>query len=138
MVHDISSHDVLEPLGHLRPFVVASEILLTEDDTQPWLWLHRVVQLVCPMVYKVCTATFKFICPIEVKHACQQTHVIIVHSVDPITVGAKIMSLTTNILTESEPNIQVVHFPFPVKCFDLLWNKLFNSFPQECSKLWVV
>lgn len=127
MVHDVSSHNVLEPLGHLRPFMVTSQISLSEYDTQPGLWLHRVVQLVRLMVYKVGTAAFKIICPIEIKHACQDAHVILVHRIDPISVGAKIVPLASNILAESEPNIQVVHFPFSVKCFDLLWNKLFNS-----------
>ena len=137
-IHYISSHNILESTGDLGALVICPQINLTKYGTEAWSRLDGIVQLACLVINEVSESTFKFFLTIEIEHTREETLVVIVSCVCPISVRTKVVTLPTNVLAESEPSVETIHLPSAIKCIHLLWYVFLHSLPQELSQLGII
>ena len=93
MVHDVSSHDVLEPTGDLGSLVVGSKVHLPKYDAEPRGWNYGVVHFTRLVVNEVGESSLEIWAAVEIEHAGEETAMIQICGVHPVCVGAKVVPL---------------------------------------------
>ena len=138
MVHDVSSHDVLESTDDLRSLVVGSNVHLPKYDAEPWGWNYGVVHFTRLVVDEVCESSLEILAAVEVEHAGEETAMIQICGVHPVCVGAKVVPLPAYVLAEPKPRVESVHLPGSLERLHSLRSVLLDSFPEKLGQLRVV